>query len=195
MRARTAVIPAAGMGTRFLPATKAVPKELLPIIDTPALQLIIDEARDHPGELTLALTAKAQVGWNTYSKAFFNPSGKLSEQWSTGQVSNALGYQWYVDENLPTQTIGALGGRRVIEGANQTGTTINLKGWTPSVTGVLNVGDVISYSGVFNVNPQSRLSTGQPFQQVVQASDGARQGIGVLEQVVLGPYALRASRQ
>ena len=44
MQVRTAVIPAAGLGTRFLPATKAVPKELLPIIDTPALQLIIDEA-------------------------------------------------------------------------------------------------------------------------------------------------------
>jgi UTP--glucose-1-phosphate uridylyltransferase len=44
MHVHTAVVPAAGMGTRFLPATKAVPKELLPIIDTPALQLIIDEA-------------------------------------------------------------------------------------------------------------------------------------------------------
>ena len=44
MVVRTAVIPAAGLGTRFLPATKAVPKELLPIIDTPALQLVIDEA-------------------------------------------------------------------------------------------------------------------------------------------------------
>ncbi len=44
MQVHTAVIPAAGLGTRFLPATKAVPKELLPIIDTPALQLIIDEA-------------------------------------------------------------------------------------------------------------------------------------------------------
>jgi UTP--glucose-1-phosphate uridylyltransferase len=44
MQVRTAVIPAAGLGTRFLPATKAVPKELLPIIDTPALQLVIDEA-------------------------------------------------------------------------------------------------------------------------------------------------------
>lgn len=44
MQVRTAVIPAAGMGTRFLPVTKAVPKELLPIIDTPALQLVIDEA-------------------------------------------------------------------------------------------------------------------------------------------------------
>ncbi len=41
---RTLVIPAAGLGTRFLPATKAVPKELMPIGDTPAIQLVIDEA-------------------------------------------------------------------------------------------------------------------------------------------------------
>ncbi len=41
---RKAVIPAAGLGTRFLPATKAVPKELLPIVDTPAIQLIVAEA-------------------------------------------------------------------------------------------------------------------------------------------------------
>jgi UTP--glucose-1-phosphate uridylyltransferase len=39
-----AVIPAAGLGTRFLPATKAVPKELLPVVDTPALQYIVEEA-------------------------------------------------------------------------------------------------------------------------------------------------------
>src|SRR6266550_1774544 len=41
---RKAVIPAAGLGTRFLPATKAVPKELLPVVDTPALQYIVEEA-------------------------------------------------------------------------------------------------------------------------------------------------------
>lgn len=44
MQVKTAVIPAAGLGTRFLPATKAVPKELMPIGDTPALQIVIDEA-------------------------------------------------------------------------------------------------------------------------------------------------------
>jgi UTP--glucose-1-phosphate uridylyltransferase len=38
------VIPAAGLGTRFLPATKAVPKEMLPIVDTPTIQLIVEEA-------------------------------------------------------------------------------------------------------------------------------------------------------
>src|SRR3954452_20587248 len=41
---RKGVIPVAGMGTRFLPATKAVPKELLPAVDRPALQSIVEEA-------------------------------------------------------------------------------------------------------------------------------------------------------
>jgi UTP-glucose-1-phosphate uridylyltransferase len=42
---RTAIFPVAGLGTRFLPATKATPKELLPVIDTPLIQYAIDEAR------------------------------------------------------------------------------------------------------------------------------------------------------
>ena len=41
---RRAVIPAAGLGTRFLPATKATPKEMLPIVDKPTIQYIIEEA-------------------------------------------------------------------------------------------------------------------------------------------------------
>ena len=43
-KVRTAVIPAAGLGTRFLPATKAIPKEMLPIIDVPMIQHIVEEA-------------------------------------------------------------------------------------------------------------------------------------------------------
>ena len=41
---RKAVIPAAGYGTRFLPATKATPKEMLPIVDKPTIQYIVEEA-------------------------------------------------------------------------------------------------------------------------------------------------------
>ena len=44
MKVRKAVIPAAGLGTRFLPATKAQPKEMLPVVDTPAIQLVVEEA-------------------------------------------------------------------------------------------------------------------------------------------------------
>jgi UTP--glucose-1-phosphate uridylyltransferase len=44
MRVRKAVIPVAGLGTRFLPATKTVPKELLPIVDIPSIQYVVEEA-------------------------------------------------------------------------------------------------------------------------------------------------------
>lgn len=44
MRVRKAIIPAAGLGTRFLPATKAQPKEMLPIVDKPTIQYIVEEA-------------------------------------------------------------------------------------------------------------------------------------------------------
>ncbi|SFR17451.1 Nucleotidyl transferase [Desulfoscipio geothermicus DSM 3669] len=44
MKIRKAVIPEAGLGTRFLPATKAQPKDMLPIVDKPSIQFIVEEA-------------------------------------------------------------------------------------------------------------------------------------------------------
>lgn len=55
---RKAVIPAAGMGTRFLPATKAQPKEMLPIVDKPAIQYIIEEAVQSGIEEILIITGR-----------------------------------------------------------------------------------------------------------------------------------------
>ena len=55
---RKAVIPAAGLGTRFLPATKAQPKEMLPIVDKPTLQYIIEEAVASGIEEILIITGK-----------------------------------------------------------------------------------------------------------------------------------------
>ena len=43
---RKAVFPVAGLGTRFLPATKAMPKEMLPVVDRPLIQHVVDEARE-----------------------------------------------------------------------------------------------------------------------------------------------------
>lgn len=53
---RKAIIPAAGLGTRFLPATKAIPKEMLPIVDIPTIQYIIQEAVDSGIEEILIIT-------------------------------------------------------------------------------------------------------------------------------------------
>lgn len=57
---RKAVIPAAGFGTRFLPATKAQPKEMLPIIDTPVIQYVVQEAVDSGIEDILIISGKGK---------------------------------------------------------------------------------------------------------------------------------------
>lgn len=57
---RKAVIPAAGFGTRFLPASKAQPKEMLPIVDTPAIQYIVKEALDSGIEEILIITGRSK---------------------------------------------------------------------------------------------------------------------------------------
>ncbi|MBQ2714277.1 MAG: UTP--glucose-1-phosphate uridylyltransferase [Clostridia bacterium] len=56
-KVRKAVIPAAGFGTRFLPETKAIPKEMMPIVDTPALQLVVQEVVDSGIDNVLIITS------------------------------------------------------------------------------------------------------------------------------------------
>lgn len=58
MKIRKAVIPAAGLGTRFLPATKAQPKEMLPIVDKPAIQYIVEEAVQAGIESIIVITGR-----------------------------------------------------------------------------------------------------------------------------------------
>lgn len=60
MKVKKAVIPAAGLGTRFLPATKAVAKEMLPIVDKPTIQFIVEEAMASGIEDILVVTGKAK---------------------------------------------------------------------------------------------------------------------------------------
>ncbi|NED65323.1 UTP--glucose-1-phosphate uridylyltransferase, partial [Streptomyces sp. SID10244] len=59
---RTAVVPAAGLGTRFLPATKTVPKELLPVVDTPGIELVAEEAKAAGAERLLIVTSPGKDG-------------------------------------------------------------------------------------------------------------------------------------
>lgn len=60
MKVRKAIIPAAGLGTRFLPATKAQPKEMLPIVDKPTIQYIIEEAIASGIESILIVTGRSK---------------------------------------------------------------------------------------------------------------------------------------
>ena len=70
---RTAVFPVGGMGTRFLPATKAVPKELLPIVDKPLLQYAVEEALSAGIERMVFVTARGKSALEDY----FDVAGEL----------------------------------------------------------------------------------------------------------------------
>src|ERR1700752_4472690 len=56
----TAIVPAAGLGTRFLPATKTVPKELLPVVDTPGIELVAAEAAEAGAERLIIVTSEGK---------------------------------------------------------------------------------------------------------------------------------------
>src|SRR5438105_9871968 len=60
MRVRKAVMPVAGLGTRFLPATKALPKEMLPIVDVPTVQLNVEECIASGIEEIIFVTARGK---------------------------------------------------------------------------------------------------------------------------------------
>ena len=75
MKVRKAVIPAAGLGTRFLPITKSVPKELLPILDRPMLQYVIEEAAEAGIEEVIIVTARGKES----IAAYFQPQPALEQ--------------------------------------------------------------------------------------------------------------------
>ncbi|CAB4724624.1 unannotated protein [freshwater metagenome] len=79
-RIRTAVVPAAGQGTRMLPATKAVPKELLPILERPALQLIVDEALGAGVDHLVIVTSRAKPAIEQYFAASPEVEASLEKQ-------------------------------------------------------------------------------------------------------------------
>ncbi len=63
---RKAVLPVAGLGTRVLPATKSIPKEMLPIVDRPAVQYVVDEAREAGIEHIVFVTGRAKSAIEDY---------------------------------------------------------------------------------------------------------------------------------
>ena len=76
---RTAVFPVAGMGTRFLPATKSIPKEMLPLVDRPLIQYAIDEAREAGIEEFIFVTARGKSALEDYFDASPTLERKLRE--------------------------------------------------------------------------------------------------------------------
>ena len=86
MRIRKAVIPAAGLGTRFLPITKSVPKELLPILEKPMLQYVVEEAVEAGIDEVIIVTARGKES----IAAYFQPRPELEERLAENGDSDLL---------------------------------------------------------------------------------------------------------
>ena len=85
-RVRKAIIPVAGMGTRFLPATKAMAKEMLPIIDKPTIQYIVEEAVNSGIEEILFITSPYKRNIEDH----FDRSFELEERLKRNNKNNTL---------------------------------------------------------------------------------------------------------
>jgi UTP--glucose-1-phosphate uridylyltransferase len=103
---RKAVIPAAGLGTRFLPATKATPKEMLPVVDTPAIQLVVEEAVAAGLDDVLLITGRNKRALEDHFdrawelEAILEASGDL-ERLELVRKSTALATVHYVRQGEP----------------------------------------------------------------------------------------------
>jgi UTP--glucose-1-phosphate uridylyltransferase len=80
MKIRKAVIPAAGLGTRFLPVTKSMPKEMLPIIDKPVIHYVVEEAIDAGIEDIIIITGRGKRAIEDYFDAAPELEMRLSSQ-------------------------------------------------------------------------------------------------------------------
>ena len=83
MKVRTAVIPAAGLGSRFLPVTKSVPKELLPIVDKPMLQYVVEEAAEAGIERVIVVTSRGKESIAAYFQAMPDLEERLADSGAT----------------------------------------------------------------------------------------------------------------
>ncbi|WP_062514763.1 UTP--glucose-1-phosphate uridylyltransferase GalU [Halobacillus sp. KGW1] len=79
-KVRKAIIPAAGLGTRFLPATKAMPKEMLPIVDKPTIQYIVEEAIESGIEDIIIVTGKGKRAIEDHFDKNFELESNLKEK-------------------------------------------------------------------------------------------------------------------
>ena len=87
MRIRKAIIPAAGLGTRFLPATKASPKEMLPVVDKPVIQYVMEEAVAAGIESVLIVTGRGKDAIENHFDVSYELERFLEEKGKTEELA------------------------------------------------------------------------------------------------------------
>lgn len=106
----------------------------------------------------MVTTPQMQASLLPATAVYFNPTGAIGSQYQKGRFGkNVLGFDWFMDQNCPTHTVGTYAGTPAVDGV-QTGASLLTKNWSSTT---LKYGDTFTIAGVYAVNPQSRQSTGQ----------------------------------
>lgn len=100
----------------------------------------------------------------------------VSEPALKGFLANIANFSIYEDQNVQQHTWGAFQGAGVVNGAGQTGSQIVTNGWTPNTANLFQVGDVVQFVGVHQVNPQNRQSTGSLKNYLITAAVSSDSG-------------------
>src|SRR5579885_3385965 len=87
---RKAVFPVAGMGTRFLPATKAIPKEMLPVVDKPVIQYAVEEAKEAGIEQFIFVTGRGKNVIADHFDHAYELESLLSAREKTAELNSLL---------------------------------------------------------------------------------------------------------
>src|SRR3954463_4543812 len=90
-RIRKAVLPVAGLGTRFLPATKAVPKEMLTVVDRPVIQHVVDEAREAGVEHFVFVTGRNKGAIEDHFDSTYELERTLAERGKKKELDALMG--------------------------------------------------------------------------------------------------------
>ena len=136
-----------------------------------------NNAAPQDNERHLILTPTAQAYIVDALKGLFQQSTAIAEQYVEGKMGRASGFNWYMDQNLPAQTIGPQGGTPVVSGAGQSGNSITVSGFTAAAANRMKKGDRFTIASVYMVNAQSRNSIGV-LQAFVATQDVDSDGAG-----------------
>jgi len=148
------------------------------------------------GRRWAALSPQANASVLAGLATLFNPSATLSGQYRSAELETSLGLNFVMSQNVPTHTVGTLGGSPVVNGANQgtinagatdnpyaSTTSLVTNGWTAAAATRLKAGDIITIAGVNAVNKETKQDLGY-LQNFVVTADAASDGSGNLTAII-----------
>ncbi len=160
-----------------------------------------------PGDYFAALSPTANAAVVAGLATLFNDQKALASQYKTGLIKTALGIDFLMSQNVPSHTVGPLGGVPLVNGASQglinasttdnpyaATTSLITNGWTAAAAARLAQGDVFTIAGVNTVNPETKADMGALQNFVVTAavsSDGAGNLTAVISPAIIAGGAFQ----